>query len=197
MADVGRQERQAAVRRHFAARARPARRRRRAHPTNGIGSAADACRKGRDSRHAQWPRLERACRRRRVAAQPRAVVPRVSLREEVPRLLLGCHRFLMGVDMERSQYGLSLVICAVLAAVANGDEPGETTAMNLRQNTVRIETRIGSETENGFGFIVGEDDEGTLYAVTANHVVSSDDVDAEEPVVKVELFSRQGRKLID
>ncbi|HUP61927.1 MAG TPA: serine protease [Thermoanaerobaculia bacterium] len=103
--------------------------------------------------------------------------------------------------MERTKYGFPVarVVCAVaafvLAASAKGDEPGETAAINLRQNTVRIETRIGSETENGFGFIVGED-EGTLYAVTAYHVVASEDVDAEPPVVKVELFKPQG-KLID
>ena len=100
--------------------------------------------------------------------------------------------------MERSQYGLQVVrvVCAaaafVLAATAQGVEPGETAAINLQQNTVRIETSIGDEKENGFGFIVGED-EGMLYAVTAYHVVSSDDVGAEPPIVQVKLFRHRGK----
>jgi hypothetical protein len=86
------------------------------------------------------------------------------------------------------------VAAFVLTVAAEGADPGETAAMNLKQNTVRIETRFGDEKENGFGFIVGEE-EGMLYAVTAYHVVASEDVDAEPPVVHVELFRRQGKPI--
>ena len=103
--------------------------------------------------------------------------------------------------MEHSQDGFPVarVVCAVaafvLAAVtAEAADPGETVATNLKQNTVRIEARFGDEKENGFGFIIGEE-EGMLYAVTAYHVVSSEDVDAEPPVVQVELFRRQGKPI--
>ena len=102
--------------------------------------------------------------------------------------------------MERSQYRFSLAALVVttffaMHATAAGPEPGHTAAMDLRQNTVRIEARFADETENGFGFIVGEED-GTVYAVTAHHVVfDEDNVDGDPPVVKVELFNRRGKMI--
>jgi hypothetical protein len=101
--------------------------------------------------------------------------------------------------MERSKYGFPVATVIVVAALflapqrpAAAADPHQL-AMDLRQNTVRIEARFAEETpELGFGFIVGER-EGRLYAVTAYHVVADPhDAPGRPPVkVKVELFTHR------
>jgi hypothetical protein len=101
--------------------------------------------------------------------------------------------------MERSKYGFPVAAVVVATALflapqrpAAAADPHQL-AMDLRQNTVRIEAHFGEETtELGFGFIVGERG-GTLYAVTAYHVVADPhDAPGRPPVkVKVELFTHR------
>ncbi|MEK6374771.1 MAG: peptidylprolyl isomerase [Acidobacteriota bacterium] len=69
---------------------------------------------------------------------------------------------------------------------------GRQMADRLRSNVVRIEAQ-GQETENGFGFIVGERG-GVLYVVTAYHVVSNPQNvgDDASMTVKVEFYDHQG-----
>jgi hypothetical protein len=99
--------------------------------------------------------------------------------------------------MERTKYGFPIAIVLTAAAfvlvqsaaAATPMEEDRQVAMRLRQNTVKIEAHFRDHIENGFGFIVGEKDEGTLYVATPYHVVSkADDVTGEKPTVKVELF---------
>ena len=112
--------------------------------------------------------------------------------------------------MERSQYDFPTVralfvialtlLAGGMAVSAQETAPapappmsGEKIADSLIPNVVRIETQAHDHTENGFGFIVGER-AGTLYIVTAYHVVSDpQDVAGEFPVkVKLEFADRQG-----
>jgi hypothetical protein len=65
----------------------------------------------------------------------------------------------------------ALAIASILplsAALAGDDD----LALALRTNVVAISAEFQSQTQKGFGFVVGEVD-GTLYIVTANHVVRS------------------------
>ena len=74
---------------------------------------------------------------------------------------------------------------ASVSALAQND--GRDVALSLRQNTVRIAAQFGELPENGFGFVVAEKD-GTVYVVTADHVVNSKEPDAPPAKIRVELF---------
>lgn len=84
-----------------------------------------------------------------------------------------------------------------LPAIAQEATPaqpaGRQAVESLVPNVVRIEARLRDHTENGFGFIVGERG-GTLYVVTAYHVVSDKEAVGEDsPVtVKLEFSDHQG-----
>jgi hypothetical protein len=106
--------------------------------------------------------------------------------------------------MERSKYGFPVATVVVATALflapqrpAAAADPHQL-AMDLRQNTVRIEAHFAEGSpELGFGFIVGEK-AGTLYAVTAYHVVADPhDAPGRPPVkVKIELFTHR-EEMID
>ncbi|MEK6374762.1 MAG: serine protease [Acidobacteriota bacterium] len=106
--------------------------------------------------------------------------------------------------MERAKYGfpVATVVFVVTAFLLAPPSPAAAAdphqvALDLRQNTVRIEAYFAEDQpELGFGFIVGEK-AGTLYAVTAYHVVSDPhDAPGRPPgKVKVELFG--GEDMID
>lgn len=67
---------------------------------------------------------------------------------------------------------------------------GDRVASDLRQNVVRIESQFrNGKAENGFGFVVGEKagTPGTLYVVTAYHVVNDKDEVGPNATAKVRL----------
>jgi hypothetical protein len=108
--------------------------------------------------------------------------------------------------MERSKYGFPLAVRTAAVAVAafllaqsaRAAADPHAVAMDLRQNTIRVEAQLpDGQTELGFGFIVGEKP-GTLYAVTALHVVADPDAAPGRPPVKVkvELFGHR-EEMID
>jgi TPR repeat protein len=61
------------------------------------------------------------------------------------------------------------LLCAT-STETRAQQAGRALANRLIENTVQIRARWEGTTQFGFGFIVGEN-EGTLYIVTANHVV--------------------------
>ena len=104
--------------------------------------------------------------------------------------------------MEHAQHGFPVAAAALAASILWSGTPasaqtGHDVALNLRQNTVRIEAHAGDQTENGFGFIVGENEaQGVLYAATAYHVVAPEDVPGQDPVkVEVELYDHRGEMI--
>ncbi len=86
-----------------------------------------------------------------------------------------------------------LLIVSVLfltsKAMSQIEDEGVTFALGLRSNVVRIETQTRNHMEEGFGFVAGAN-AGSLYIVTAYHVVSdSQGKKQESPIqVKVEFF---------
>jgi len=86
---------------------------------------------------------------------------------------------------------LIVLFACSLPAAAYEQPSGQEVAQLFRANTVRIEALLGERTENGFGFVVGES-EGSLYAVTAYHVVQQKDPDGPPAKVRVELFGKSG-----
>jgi hypothetical protein len=107
------------------------------------------------------------------------------------------------VDMERTKYGLPVATAVVAVAAFFLGQPAAAAdphdvALDLRQNTIRIEAHLpDDQAELGFGFIVGEK-AGTLYAVTAYHVVADPNAAPDRPPVKVkvELFGHR-EEMID
>ena len=75
------------------------------------------------------------------------------------------------MEYTQTVFRMSLWLMAVATAtvdVARG-QSGEDMALALRPNVVRITAHVGTGTQQGFGFIVGEES-GRLYIVTADHV---------------------------
>ncbi|MFZ7124808.1 MAG: S1 family peptidase [Desulfobacterales bacterium] len=73
------------------------------------------------------------------------------------------------------------------------DRSGDRLALDLRGNVVRVTAALDDgSVRNGFGFIVGER-RGTLYIVTANHVVRSGLPGEDTLSVTVRFFDDPGR----
>jgi tetratricopeptide (TPR) repeat protein len=92
-------------------------------------------------------------------------------------------------------YG-AMLMCATVATAApspvRAASSGGDLSLNLRQNVVRVVAAWkNGATYDGFGFIVGER-AGTLYVITADHVVRGDGPDAIDRNPKVAFFGDQG-----
>ena len=88
-----------------------------------------------------------------------------------------------------------LVAAAVVTAApfqARAASSGGDLSLDLRQNVVRVTaTWKNGSIYDGFGFVVG-DRAGTLYVVTADHVVRGDGPDAIDQSPKVAFFADKG-----
>ncbi len=88
----------------------------------------------------------------------------------------------------------TLVVFISVALTFSQTQRGERMVSDLRRNVVRIEAKLRTGPENGWGFVVGER-AGRLYIVTAYHVVAEPQaVGAGNAVkVRVEFYDRRGK----
>jgi TPR repeat protein len=105
-------------------------------------------------------------------------------------------RAAIAVQVKRLCAALLMVAAAATAAPfpARGASTGSDLSLDLRHNVVRVTALWKSgAVYDGFGFVVGARN-GSLYVVTADHVVRGDGPDAIDQTPKVSFFDDQGKE---
>lgn len=85
-----------------------------------------------------------------------------------------------------------LVLLQLFQVSAQVESEGDKATKKFLNNVVRLSVNFSNEeSENGFGFVIGERDE-VLYVVTANHVVQNDNPDVRLTNIEATFYSDQG-----